>query len=65
MLCGIRPKLCGDGRNVRDWIHTEDHSGAVWAILTRGAAGETYLVGADGERDSITVMRLACPCGPW
>ena len=57
MLCGIRPKLYGDGRNVRDWIHTEDHSSAVWTILTRGRAGETYLVGADGERNNITVMR--------
>ena len=57
VLCGIRPKLYGDGRNVRDWIHTEDHSSAVWVILTRGRVGETYLVGADGERDNITVMR--------
>ena len=44
-------------RSIRDWIHTEDHSSAVWAILTRGVPGETYLVGADGERDNITVMR--------
>ena len=44
-------------RNVRDWIHTEDHSSAVWAILTRGVPGETYLMGADGERDNATVMR--------
>jgi len=57
VLWGIRPKLYGDGKNVRDWIHTEDHSSAVWAILTRGRLGETYLVGADGERDNITVMR--------
>ena len=57
VLCGIRPKLYGDGKNVRDWIHTEDHSSAVWAILTRGRIGETYLVGADGERDNSTVMR--------
>ena len=57
VLTGIRPKLYGDGRNVRDWIHTEDHSSAVWTILTRGVPGETYLVGADGERDNITVMR--------
>lgn len=57
ILCGIRPKLYGDGRNVRDWIHTEDHSSAVWEILTRGRVGETYLVGADGERDNITVLR--------
>ena len=57
ILCGVRPKLYGDGRNVRDWIHTEDHSFAVWEILTRGRVGETYLVGADGERDNITVLR--------
>ena len=57
VLCGARPKLYGDGRNVRDWIHTEDHSSAVWAILTRGRVGETYLIGADGERDNITVLR--------
>ena len=57
ILCGIRPKLYGDGRNVRDWIHTEDHSSAVWEILTRGRVGETYLIGADGERDNVTVLR--------
>ena len=57
ILCGIRPKLYGDGRNVRDWIHTEDHSSAVWEILTRGRYGETYLIGADGEKDNITVLR--------
>ena len=57
VLCGIRPKLYGDGLNVRDWIHTEDHSSAVWAILTRGRVGETYLVGADGERNNLDVLR--------
>ena len=57
LIDGARPRLYGDGRNVRDWIHTEDHSSAVWAILTRGRIGETYLVGADGERDNLTVLR--------
>ena len=57
ILCGIRPKLYGDGRNVRDWIHTEDHSSAVWAILTQGRIAETYLIGADGERSNIDVLR--------
>ena len=57
ILCGIRPKLYGDGRNVRDWIHTEDHSRAVWTILTKGKLGETYLIGADGERSNIEVLR--------
>ena len=56
ILCGIRPKLYGDGKNVRDWIHTEDHSSAVWEILTKGRYGETYLIGADGEKDNITVL---------
>ena len=57
IICGIRPKLYGDGRNVRDWIHTEDHSSAVWEILTRGRIGETYLIGADGEKGNIDVLR--------
>lgn len=53
---GIRPKLYGDGLNVRDWIHTEDHSSAVWTILTTGRLGETYLIGANGERNNLTVL---------
>ena len=57
IIDGARPKLYGDGKNVRDWIHTEDHSSAVWTILTKGRLGETYLIGADGERDNITVLR--------
>ena len=57
IIDGVRPKLYGDGLSVRDWIHTEDHSSAVWTILTKGAIGETYLIGADGERSNITVLR--------
>ena len=57
ILDGRRPKLYGDGKNVRDWIHTDDHSSAVWTILTKGVPGETYLIGADGERSNIDVLR--------
>lgn len=57
IIRGVRPKLYGDGKNVRDWIHVEDHSSAVWEILTRGRIGETYLIGADGERSNIDVLR--------
>lgn len=53
----VRPKFYGDGLNVRDWIHADDHSSAVWIILTKGEVGETYLIGADGERNNITVLR--------
>lgn len=56
ILFGIKPKLYGDGLNVRDWIHTEDHSSAVWTILTKGSIGETYLIGADGEKSNIDVL---------
>ena len=57
IICGARPKLYGDGLNVRDWIHTEDHSSAVWTILDRGCIGETYLIGADGEKSNIDVLQ--------
>ena len=57
VLKGRRPVLYGDGRNVRDWIHADDHAAAVWAVLTRGRMGETYLIGADCERSNLDVMR--------
>lgn len=56
VIDGVRPKLYGTGANVRDWIHVEDHNAAVWAIVDRGRIGETYLIGADGERDNRTVV---------
>lgn len=58
ILHGIRPKLYGQGANVRDWIHAEDHSSAVLAILDRGSIGETYMIGADGELDNKRVVEL-------
>lgn len=54
---GERPKLYGDGLNVRDWIHVEDHARAVWSILTKGAVGETYLIGANCEHSNLEVLR--------
>lgn len=57
LLCGERPRLYGSGENVRDWIHVDDHNDAVWAVVERGRPGETYLVGADGERSNLEVVR--------
>ena len=57
ILAGIKPKLYGEGLNVRDWIHASDHSSAVHTILEKGKIGETYLIGADGEENNITVLR--------
>jgi dTDP-glucose 4,6-dehydratase len=56
ILEGGRPKLYGAGLNVRDWIHVDDHSSAVLLITTEGKIGETYLIGADGERNNKQVV---------
>lgn len=58
ILEGRRPKLYGKGENVRDWIHVEDHSSGVLTILERGNLGETYLIGADGEKNNKDVVEL-------
>ncbi|MEV0729147.1 dTDP-glucose 4,6-dehydratase [Polymorphospora sp. NPDC050346] len=56
IIDGVRPKIYGTGRNVRDWIHVDDHNSAVLAILERGRIGETYLIGAECEVDNLTVV---------
>ena len=58
LICGVRPKLYGKGENVRDWIHVEDHNLAVLKILAEGKMGETYLIGADGEKNNKDVIEL-------
>lgn len=56
VLTGRRPRVYGEGANVRDWIHAEDHSSAVMAILERGRPGETYLIGANSEISNREVV---------
>jgi dTDP-glucose 4,6-dehydratase len=56
VLDGGRPKLYGRGENVRDWIHADDHSAAVLTIIGSGVIGETYLIGADGEKNNKEVV---------
>ena len=58
VLTGERPKLYGAGENVRDWIHANDHSSAVLTIIDKGEIGETYLIGADGEKNNKQVVEL-------
>ena len=58
LIDGVRPRLYGAGRNVRDWIHVRDHNNAVWDIIERGRIGETYLIGADGEKNNKEVVEL-------
>jgi len=58
ILVGNKPKLYGTGQNVRDWIHTDDHSSAVLTILEHGVIGETYMIGANGEKNNKEVVEL-------
>lgn len=58
-LHGRRLPIYGDGLNVRDWLHVEDHCRAVQACLDRGTPGETYNIGAgDGLPNLVVIDRL-------
>lgn len=48
----------GDGLQVRDWLHVEDHCSAIAAVLARGAAGEVYNIGGNNERTNLEIVRL-------
>lgn len=50
----------GQGINVRDWIHVDDHCCAIDTILTRGEVGEIYNVGGHCERANIDIVRMIC-----
>ena len=59
-LEGRKLPVYGQGLQVRDWIHVDDHCAALRAIVARGRPGETYLVGARGERPNLEVVRMLC-----
>ncbi|MGN6209323.1 dTDP-glucose 4,6-dehydratase [Asticcacaulis sp.] len=50
----------GDGSNIRDWLHVEDHARALHLICAKGRLGETYNVGGRNERRNIDVVRRIC-----
>jgi dTDP-glucose 4,6-dehydratase len=54
---GAKPELYGNGANVRDWIHVDDHNDGVWAVIEKGVIGETYLLGADNQRSNLQVVQ--------
>ncbi len=58
VLVGDKPKLYGAGEAVRDWIHVDDHNSAVHAIIDKGRIGETYLIGADGEKNGKDTVAI-------
>jgi dTDP-glucose 4,6-dehydratase len=59
-LRGEELPVYGNGQNVRDWLHVEDHAAAQLAILQKGAVGRTYNIGGGNERRNIEVVRAIC-----
>ncbi len=58
ILEGRRPKLYGNGENIRDWIHAEDHSSGILDILDKGKNGETYMLGPECEKTNKEIIEL-------
>lgn len=57
LIDGIEVPIHGDGKNVRDWIHTRDHASAVDLILQKGKKGETYLIGSNNDRSNDFIAK--------
>ncbi|WP_043344494.1 dTDP-glucose 4,6-dehydratase [Belnapia moabensis] len=50
----------GDGSNIRDWLHVEDHARALVAVVEHGRVGETYCIGGRAERRNLAVVETVC-----
>ncbi|MDZ4320907.1 MAG: dTDP-glucose 4,6-dehydratase [Phenylobacterium sp.] len=50
----------GDGRQVRDWLHVDDHAEALLLVLQRGRLGETYCIGGDSTHRNLEVIQMLC-----
>lgn len=59
-LAGKNLPIYGDGKNIRDWIHVEDHCAGISLALNKGRVGETYAFGGDAERNNIQVVDIIC-----
>jgi dTDP-glucose 4,6-dehydratase len=59
-MTGDSLPVYGKGDNVRDWLHVEDHAGALLALLQRGRPGEKYNVGGGNERRNLDVVQVLC-----
>jgi dTDP-glucose 4,6-dehydratase len=60
ILSGKPLPVYGDGLQVRDWLHVQDHCHAIVLALTRGESGEVYNIGGDGETTNMQIVRTIC-----
>jgi len=59
-LAGKPLPIYGDGSNVRDWLHVEDHADALLLVLARGAVGRSYNIGGENERSNLELVHTLC-----
>ena len=60
-VCTSQPiPVYGDGSNIRDWLHVDDHAEALLLIATKGKSGETYNVGGNAERSNLDLVKTIC-----
>lgn len=59
-LEGRELPVYGDGGNIRDWLHVEDHARALIAVISRGQPGQTYAIGGKAERTNLEVVKTVC-----
>ena len=59
-LNGYPIPVYGDGSNIRDWLHVEDHCIAIWKVIEGGRIGETYNVGGSNNWRNLDVVKLLC-----
>lgn len=59
-LAGDDLPVYGDGSNVRDWLHVEDHARALAQVMLRGVPGESYLIGGNAEKTNLVVVETLC-----
>ena len=59
-LKGNKLPVYGNGRQIRDWLHVEDHVRGILKVIKKGKIGETYNIGGSNEKKNIEVVKLIC-----
>jgi dTDP-glucose 4,6-dehydratase len=59
-LMGKPIPIYGDGENIRDWLHVEDHADALLLVLEQGAVGRSYNIGGENERTNLELVKTLC-----
>jgi dTDP-glucose 4,6-dehydratase len=61
-LAGKKIPVYGNGKQIRDWLHVDDHVQALWEVVSNGKIGETYNIGGNSEIQNIELVKLICRC---